>query len=70
MTVLNESQHVCVVGIGDMGSALAEVLLDKGHKVTVWNRTAAKARARSSCTIKGVGVRRCWKNYLANTRSE
>lgn len=34
--------RVCVVGMGDMGSALAEVLLNKGHRVTVWNRTASK----------------------------
>ena len=34
MTRLNESRHVGVVG---MGSALAEVPLDNGHVVTVWN---------------------------------
>lgn len=45
MTKLNECQHVCVIGIGDMGSALADVLLAKGHKVTVWNRTAPKCDA-------------------------
>lgn len=37
------SQDVCVIGLGDMGSALAESLLAKGHRVTVWNRTAAKS---------------------------
>ena len=36
------SQHVCVIGLGDMGSALAEALLANGHRVTVWNRTASK----------------------------
>ncbi|WP_093155551.1 NAD(P)-dependent oxidoreductase [Saccharopolyspora antimicrobica] len=34
---------VSVVGLGDMGTALAEALLAAGHRVTVWNRTAAKA---------------------------
>ncbi len=42
MSESNESQHVCVIGIGNMGSALAEALLAKGHNVTVWNRTASK----------------------------
>jgi len=36
------SQNVCVIGLGDMGSALAEALLAKGHRVTVWNRTSSK----------------------------
>jgi 3-hydroxyisobutyrate dehydrogenase len=31
-------------GLGDMGAAMAARLLDKGHRVTVWNRTAAKAK--------------------------
>ena len=34
---------VGVIGLGLMGSALAESLLAKGFAVTVWNRTQAKA---------------------------
>ncbi|MDA3647600.1 NAD(P)-binding domain-containing protein [Saccharopolyspora indica] len=34
---------VSVLGLGDMGTALADALLAAGHRVTVWNRTAAKA---------------------------
>lgn len=34
---------ITILGLGDMGAALAATLLDKGHSVTVWNRTAAKA---------------------------
>lgn len=34
---------VSILGVGLRGSALAEALLAAGHKVTVWNRTAAKA---------------------------
>lgn len=34
---------VTVIGLGAMGSALATTLIEKGHVVTVWNRTAAKA---------------------------
>ncbi|MFI9843592.1 NAD(P)-dependent oxidoreductase [Nonomuraea sp. NPDC051941] len=32
-----------VIGLGSMGSALAEAFVKAGHPTTVWNRTAAKA---------------------------
>ncbi|MFE9043393.1 NAD(P)-dependent oxidoreductase [Streptomyces sp. NPDC007818] len=35
---------VTVLGLGSMGSALAAVLLERGHETTVWNRSADKAR--------------------------
>ncbi|OAR24380.1 6-phosphogluconate dehydrogenase [Streptomyces sp. ERV7] len=34
---------VSVVGLGAMGTALADALLAAGHTTTVWNRTPAKA---------------------------
>ena len=34
---------ISVLGLGLMGSALARALIDGGHKVTVWNRSLAKA---------------------------
>jgi 3-hydroxyisobutyrate dehydrogenase-like beta-hydroxyacid dehydrogenase len=34
---------VTVVGLGSMGSALAEAFIDAGHPTTVWNRTSSKA---------------------------
>ncbi|MEV3905371.1 NAD(P)-binding domain-containing protein [Mycobacterium sp. NPDC050551] len=34
---------VTVLGLGPMGQALTGALLDAGHRVTVWNRTASKA---------------------------
>lgn len=34
---------VSVLGLGKMGSALAEALLSAGHPTAVWNRTATKA---------------------------
>jgi 3-hydroxyisobutyrate dehydrogenase-like beta-hydroxyacid dehydrogenase len=34
---------VAVVGLGGMGSRIARRLLDAGHSLVVWNRTAAKA---------------------------
>jgi 3-hydroxyisobutyrate dehydrogenase-like beta-hydroxyacid dehydrogenase len=45
MTGSNEGEKVCVIGLGLMGSALAEALLASGHRVTVWNRTASKCEA-------------------------
>ncbi|WP_354671451.1 NAD(P)-binding domain-containing protein [Streptomyces sp. SRF1] len=36
---------VTVLGLGDMGTALARALLGGGHPTTVWNRTANKAEA-------------------------
>jgi 3-hydroxyisobutyrate dehydrogenase-like beta-hydroxyacid dehydrogenase len=32
-------------GLGQMGAPMAGRLIDAGHQVTVWNRTASKARA-------------------------
>lgn len=34
---------VTVLGLGSMGSALAAALLEKGHRTTVWNRSAHRA---------------------------
>ncbi|MCF7223393.1 NAD(P)-dependent oxidoreductase [Marilutibacter chinensis] len=38
-------KHVSVIGLGQMGSTLARLLLEAGHRVTVWNRTPDKAAA-------------------------
>ncbi|KIX98632.1 uncharacterized protein Z520_05933 [Fonsecaea multimorphosa CBS 102226] len=37
-------RSVSVLGLGDMGAALARVLVENGWKTTVWNRTPAKAQ--------------------------
>ncbi|HYM25161.1 MAG TPA: NAD(P)-binding domain-containing protein, partial [Vicinamibacterales bacterium] len=37
--------NVTFLGTGLLGSAMVERLLRRGHAVTVWNRTASKARA-------------------------
>jgi 3-hydroxyisobutyrate dehydrogenase-like beta-hydroxyacid dehydrogenase len=36
-------EPVTVIGLGPMGQAMARLLLDGGHPVTVWNRTASRA---------------------------
>ncbi|MBQ1047611.1 NAD(P)-dependent oxidoreductase [Micromonospora sp. C51] len=38
-----ERPGVTVLGLGQMGTALANALLAAGHRTTVWNRTAGKA---------------------------
>jgi 3-hydroxyisobutyrate dehydrogenase len=34
--------RIGIAGLGKMGAAIAERLMDVGHEVTVWNRSAAK----------------------------
>ncbi|MGF7032389.1 3-hydroxyisobutyrate dehydrogenase-like beta-hydroxyacid dehydrogenase [Paenibacillus mucilaginosus] len=38
-----ERMPVTVIGLGNMGSALAEAFVRAGHPTTVWNRSAVKA---------------------------
>lgn len=39
------NKQITVLGLGSMGQTLARLYLDKGYRVTVWNRTAGKADA-------------------------
>ncbi|MFJ3878185.1 NAD(P)-binding domain-containing protein [Streptomyces sp. NPDC090077] len=39
------NRPLTLLGLGDMGTALARTWLAAGHPLTVWNRTAAKAGA-------------------------
>lgn len=43
MTTQVRTTRVAVLGLGQMGTAMARVLIDAGHEVTVWNRTPSKA---------------------------
>jgi 3-hydroxyisobutyrate dehydrogenase len=36
--------HIGIAGIGKMGAAIAQRLMDVGHQVTVWNRSADKTK--------------------------
>lgn len=40
----SDATPTTVLGLGEMGSALATALIDAGHPTTVWNRTPAKAQ--------------------------
>lgn len=35
--------QVSVLGLGDMGSAIARAFVDRGYRTTVWNRTASRS---------------------------
>lgn len=43
---------VGVVGLGAMGSAIAARLMEVGHQVTVWNRSAGKAKLLADAGAK------------------
>jgi 3-hydroxyisobutyrate dehydrogenase-like beta-hydroxyacid dehydrogenase len=42
MNVTTKAETVSVIGLGNMGTALAQALLANKHQVTVWNRTPNK----------------------------
>ena len=35
--------NVTIIGLGQMGTAIAKLLIDAGTTITVWNRSAEKA---------------------------
>ncbi|AQT72358.1 MULTISPECIES: NAD(P)-dependent oxidoreductase [Streptomyces] len=43
MTDTTPQTSLTLLGLGDMGTALARTWLAAGHRLTVWNRTSAKA---------------------------
>ncbi|MFE3999042.1 NAD(P)-dependent oxidoreductase [Nocardioides sp. YIM B13467] len=45
MTERKDRPAVTVIGMGNMGSAVARAYLERGYRTTVWNRTADKAEA-------------------------
>lgn len=56
MTEARPARRVAVLGLGNMGSALAEALLTAGHEVFVWNRTAAKAEPLMAAGAAAAGT--------------
>lgn len=46
--------QIAFLGLGKMGSAIASLLLEKGHSLTVWNRTQAAARPLNKRGAKSV----------------
>jgi 3-hydroxyisobutyrate dehydrogenase len=50
--------RIGVAGLGAMGSAIAARLLEVGHQLTVWNRTAAKTKPLADAGAKVVDTPR------------
>ncbi|UJW30204.1 NAD(P)-binding domain-containing protein [Saccharothrix sp. AJ9571] len=48
------STDVTVAGLGAMGAALAQALIDGGHSVTVWNRTPGRVPALASREVPDI----------------
>jgi 3-hydroxyisobutyrate dehydrogenase-like beta-hydroxyacid dehydrogenase len=40
---MTSDSQITVIGLGNMGSAIAKAFLERGYRTTVWNRTASKA---------------------------
>ena len=45
--------QIGVAGIGKMGAAIAQRLMEVGHDVTVWNRTAGEGASGCGCRRGG-----------------
>jgi 3-hydroxyisobutyrate dehydrogenase len=43
--------RIGVAGIGKMGAGIAARLIEVGHDVAVWNRTAEKAKVVTGATV-------------------
>jgi 3-hydroxyisobutyrate dehydrogenase-like beta-hydroxyacid dehydrogenase len=52
---MKQSMRVAVIGLGRMGRALAERLLEEGHHVSVWNRTAGRVAALQEQGAQAMG---------------
>lgn len=42
-TNISTNTPVTVIGLGEMGTAIAAALIERGHRTTVWNRTVSRA---------------------------
>ena len=43
--------HIGFIGLGNLGKAVAGRLIERGHSLTVWNRTPGKADGLKSVTV-------------------
>lgn len=46
--MIQEAKTVAVLGLGKMGSAIADAVIAKGHQVAVWNRSPDKAENQTA----------------------
>jgi 3-hydroxyisobutyrate dehydrogenase len=50
--MMEEPLKIAIAGTGRMGAAMAGRLLDRGHQVTVWNRTPLRTQALAAAGAK------------------
>jgi pyrroline-5-carboxylate reductase len=48
--------QIGIAGIGKMGAAIAQRLIEVGHTVTVWNRSADKLKAVTDAGARAVAT--------------
>lgn len=48
--------QIGLAGLGKMGAGIAQRLIEVGHQVTVWNRTAAKAEQLTASGARVAGT--------------
>ena len=51
-----KQQAVSFLGLGEMGSALAQAALSAGHPITVWNRTPSRTTQLADAGARAVGT--------------
>ncbi|KAL4971419.1 hypothetical protein BDW66DRAFT_155676 [Aspergillus desertorum] len=57
-----DSKAVSILGIGQMGSALAHAFLRAGYRTTIWNRTPGKAKdLRSAGAVEAASAVDCMR---------
>lgn len=60
MTTPTHRSRVAVLGLGQMGTAIARVLTETDHDIAVWNRTAVRTEAfREAATVADTAVEAC-----------
>ena len=47
----NQEKRVAVLGLGQMGRRMAEMYLEQGYRVTVWNRNISKAHGLNGAIV-------------------
>jgi len=65
------NKRVSVLGLGSMGFTIAQLYLDQGYEVTVWNRTPGKADALNAAAWLALAaeIKTAWLRYWAADRS-
>jgi 3-hydroxyisobutyrate dehydrogenase-like beta-hydroxyacid dehydrogenase len=62
---MSHKETVSIVGLGQMGAALARAYINAGHRVTVWNRSPGKAEPfQGQAKVAGTPEQACGESDL------